>query len=430
MSKNIFKFIKKNTPYILSSLVMFLITVFAIFFKLIYFYVWPVKKNDQIFFFADWRNVLESSICYKSGIAIFDYNPCTILGGNPYSYGSSSLYLPFIEKYFNIYLYLFPLIMIFLIIFFINFFFKPKKFYEYFLVFFLIFSTPIMLGFERGQLELLIFIILIFVSAIKNIYLEQFLILVIASLKFYPAISYIVILTKKINTKFIFKFSIFALLTLSIFYFDREIIFKVAKNMEFYSSHGMIERMGMHIFSFQLLPECIKLTILHLEILAENKNYLVYVVYYLTHIIIILFFIYQILENFFYRNLKIDFDISRSEDKLFIMCSALIVVIYFLTQNHSYKEIYLLGLIPFLRKNLGNSKNENIVKTYYLILTKFFLLTFLWILQTTFFSHSIYIKGFNIFLKGFIDTLLISYILLFLFLFLNNFFKYNFFKLK
>ena len=90
-----------------------------------------------------------------------------------------------------------------------------------------------------------------------------------------------------------------------------------------------------------------------------------------------------------------------------------------MTMNYLYKEIYFLGLLPYLKKELP-LKNKYVNLIYKLILIKFIILTFLWITQVIFFSNSVYIKGLNILVKGIIDNLLIAFLIISLINFLKK----------
>jgi hypothetical protein len=106
-------FIYKKKFKLIKLLLIFLIIIILFYSKVIYLYIWPVIKNNQEILFADMRNILDSSECYPQ-IDIYSYNPCTILGGNPYSYGSFSLKLPNVAGLYNFYLLFFSFSMIFL----------------------------------------------------------------------------------------------------------------------------------------------------------------------------------------------------------------------------------------------------------------------------------------------------------------------------
>ena len=408
----------KNSKCYLLSLILFLIVITSIYSKFIHLYIWG---NE--FLFRDFQNILESSICYPE-IDIYTYNPCTILGGNPYSYGSFSLRItPYAEKFFDLYMLIIPATMIFFSIFVIVKLFNPKKIIEYFLVFTIIFSTPIMLGFERGQLELLIFIVLYFVSVSRNMFVEIAYLIFLSSLKFYPAICFGVYFNKKINFKFVLYLLLFLVPTLTIFYFDKENIIKVSTVISNYGAGGLIERVGMHVFSFKLLPTLSSLTLLHLENVEFDKEYFSNLSYIITLIILTFTYVIFIIKFFIQKkDSLINFNFENYEDKLFIMSSLIVMTLYFLFQGYSYKEIYVLGLVPFLLKN--SNKNYPFIKhMYYIILIKFIFLTILWIIQTTLLPNSLFIKGFNILNKGLIDSILIFYISIYLIIFLKRFFE-------
>ncbi len=411
---------KLKSSYLISSSLIFILVLICLYFDFVNFYI--IAKEVL---FADFQHILESSICYPE-IDVFIFNPCTNLGGNPYSYGSFSLMItPLAEDYFDIYMLIIPHAMIFFSILIIINLFKPRKIIEYFLVILIIFSTPIMLGLERGQLELLIFIILYIVAVSRNIYFETFCLLFLSSLKFYPAICFGVYFNKKINTKFILSLFLFLIATLTIFYFDKENITKVVKLVKEYDDGGMIERIGMYVFSFELLPTLSSLTILHLENDGVNKEYFSNLAYYLALIIMGAFYIFFIIR-FFYtkKDNLINFNTENFEDKLFIISSFVITTVYLLFQGMIYKEIYLLGLVPFLLKNI--QKNYPFAKLiYYLIVIKFIWLTLLWIIQTTLLPTSLFLKGFNVLNKGIIDTLLMYYVAIYLIVFLKQFLNKN-----
>tara|TARA_Y200000002_G_C22289861_1_gene499979 strand:- start:124 stop:534 length:411 start_codon:yes stop_codon:yes gene_type:complete len=115
----------------------------------------------------------------------------------------------------------------------------------------------------------------------------------------------------------------------------------------------------------------------------------------------------------------INLDENEFEDRLFLISAFMLIVIYFMTMNYLYKEIYFLGLLPYLKKELP-LKNKYVNLIYKLILIKFIILTFLWITQVIFFSNSVYIKGLNILVKGIVDNLLIAFLIISLINFLKK----------
>ena len=369
----------------------------------VYIYINPMTPNlNGISLFGDWLYVLDTIKCYNKNVDIISNNYC-VGGGSPYIYGTSLLYLPFAEKFYKFYYNITPYILIFSVILFLNLQFKPKKIKEYLIIILLIFSTPLMLSFERMNVELLLFIFLIIISFFKNIYIQNILILIIAAIKYYPIVSYIIILFLRKNLKNFLIFGLFILLSLGLFYLDRGQILSIKNSQTYYIPS--IENVGMLIISFYSLAELSKSVVLELSILSGNLAYnIVLIISYAV-------FLYCLIRYFFFKESNknnIDLSIDYFEDKLFILSSTILFAVFFLNMSFIYKEIYLIGLIPFLKKNIEIRKLKLI---HDLILFKFIALTFTWIIQITIFDESIYAKGFNILIKDLLDMILIFLLL-------------------
>jgi hypothetical protein len=80
--------------------------------------------------------------------------------------------------------------------------------------------------------------------------------------------------------------------------------------------------------------------------------------------------------------------------------------------SYAYREIYLLGLIPFLisKKNKKNIISLILKKIIYFKLSG---MTFFWILQSTLMSKSLLVKGLNILIKGIFDNVIIIFLIIF-----------------
>ena len=178
-----------------------------------------------------------------------------------------------------------------------------------------------------------------------------------------------------------------------------------------------VDNVGMYLFSFQLLPKLAESTSLHLNLL--NSDY----IYITVYLFLIVIFLYIIFKNSSLKNKQIyliNLNLNEFEDRLFLISSTMLIAIYFISISYLYKEIYFLGLLPFLRKNFLYKKNFYINSFYILILLKFIMLTLFWVLQTSFFGTSAFIKGFNIFTKGIIDNVLIIFLILLLLKFIKE----------
>ena len=146
---------------------------------------------------------------------------------------------------------------------------------------------------------MLIFIFLYVASNLRNNYIAQFLILFLTGLKFYPAICLLGYWFKKVNSIFVISSLVFFSFAVGILFLDYENIIKVFNTMSTNGASGMIERMGLHIFSIHLLPELFKLTINHTFLTNEFETNQIEIFY---KIFFILLFVISVL--IFYIFLK------------------------------------------------------------------------------------------------------------------------------
>jgi hypothetical protein len=280
------------------------------------------------------------------------------------------------------------------------------NFQNFLKIFLIIFSTPIILGFERGNIELLVFCLLIIISLQKNLYITQFLIYIITQIKFYPLVSIIVLYFEKFNKKLLFSSVIFFLLILLFFSLQIDVI-KVILNHGEILRPTTVENVGIIIFGFNVIPDLVKTTLLHYK--YSNINFIYSVTLFL--LILINFF----LTFYYYKNNKKSFPIINIiffEDKLFFYSSFLLITLYFITMSYAYREIYLLGLIPFLI-NKKNKKNIISLILKKIIYFKLIGMTFFWIFQSMLMPKSLIVKGLNILIKGILDNVIIIFLIIF-----------------
>jgi hypothetical protein len=423
------KYYKKNViKNLLSTIIIFTFVFFSLEYKLFSFYVPPIKDSfGNIVKFGDWTVIVDLAKCFELGIDVFNNNKCDV-SGRPHVYGTILLYLPYISTFYDFYVYIIPQITIFLLIFIVNIFYSPKSFSDYILTFCIIFSTPFILAIERLNIEVIIFFFLILLAASTNSKLQKLIILILSSIKFYPATLGLFFLKKGISFKIFYKNILFLIIILICFFLDKEQILNVF-NKRNSINPSTVDNVGMLIFSFYGIPELIKSTILHLQFFGSKKNEISYLLYNIslvaiTSYILITFFKELFKNKSMLKSHEFIFNFKYFEDKLFLFSIILILTIYFMSMNYVYKEIYFLGLIPLLKKKI-EIKKSLYKKIYNIILIKFILLSFLWIIQTTLLQKSIYFKGFNILIKNLIDLYLISILFKIFLLFLLRSFKIN-----
>ena len=414
--------LKIKLKVLITTIFFFLLIIFSIFFDdKIYFYI--TENKDVLgnrFQFGDWIYVLNAAICHQEGINVLGNNICDPKGRLIYQYPTTLLYLPFVNNLYSLYLYAIPALQIFFIIFFLNKTYSKTNIENLVKIFLILFSTSIILGFERGNPELLIFCLIILISYQKNPYIVQILIYIATIIKFYPLVSICILYFKKIDKKLIFSLILFFLCVVVFLVYQKDII-EIIIDYGHSLRPQTVERVGIIIFGYNVIPDLVKTTLLHLNI---SNVEIYYSIAFFLGILINLVCLLAILKNKIFFP-KINLDIF--EDKLFFYSALILVFLYYMTMSYSYREIYLIGLIPFLikQKNKSNKICFILEKT---ILVKLIGMTFLWLIQVAFFENSVYIKGLNILLKGILDNIIIIFLSVFLMKMIITDFKIKFLK--
>ena len=114
------------------------------------------------------------------------------------------------------------------------------------------------------------------------------------------------------------------------------------------------------------------------------------------------------------------FEINNFENRIYLASSITLVACYFLIQNFFYREIFFLGLIPWLLSN-DHKKNSFINFLFYSILIKFIFSTFFVIFVMN--NWNINFNFLFIFLKHLIDFYLIFIIFIIFFFNLTQYFR-------
>ena len=213
--------------------------------------------------------------------------------------------------------------------------FKEKMILSY--VVLLFFSTSSLLAIERGNTDMIIFIIVILLCYSKNYLLSFFLYLTASLLKIYPLLT--IFLLIKIT-----KFLMCALATLGIiFFFNINYLDLYISNTSSSNLSGIVYGVQGLINGVPKLIERLNLTIF------ENINFL-----FLLYIIIIFLLIFSF---FIGMNLKISRNKKELfiEEKLFLSGSAIYVGTYLTMSSFDYRLIFLFLTLPYLftkKKNL------------------------------------------------------------------------------
>ena len=385
---------------------LFGVTIFfLIYSKVIYPLIWPVIKNNTLLLFHDWSYVVNSSLCFEKGYDVYLNNPCEKFSAK-FIYGKILLYLPFVEsnlKFYSIYL---PIIFnVFFLYICLSFFYVENKISYLILSSIFIFSVPFLLVIERANIDILIAMIIFFIAKFKNIYLNIFLIILTSISKFYPICLNVIFLFNKRLKDFLKYLFLTNIIIFTFLFFQKESLVKIFENK------SMITVLSTSSYNFSF-SGILKSSI--------DVNGFIILSCVLIFILFIFLFIKKILSN---NNVLDLLNSDIYENRLFILSSTTLIFCYFVFTNWIYREIFFLGLIPWIIKNNNNSNNNLPILLLVLLCLKFILTTLI-----------VYIDLNNLFLnfetklefiKHSVDFFTLSPFLIIILFSMMNFFKKN-----
>ena len=397
--------------------IFFSVVIYLLFTKqLIYPTIIPMVRSDAANIFTDWTVILQANLCYEKGFDVFLDNPCDYWQ-RKHVYGEILLYLPFIKDLPKFYFLIFPIIINLIFILTIVRLFTYNENIKYFSIFLFIINPPVLLAIERANIDIIIFLLTVLMAKNKNLILNHITIILVTISKFYPICLSILFFFEKGIKKIIVNLIIVLLSIFVLLIFQWDNLIKIFDNQNQFTAHTY----GVYEFSFLGGYEFIK----NLSIFFENKDYFWIKYAYIFFIVLVPVMI----VNFnFFKKLKKDYLIdellieNNFENKLYILSSTLILLCYFLFSNFIYREIFFLGLIPFILKNEKKIISNNFFIFYFYILSFKFIFS----------SVLIYSSRNNIFqnfepiiivLKHTVDFYIISIVLLIFVIYLKNFYK-------
>ena len=402
-------FLQKNYKTLFLSILLSFIIFLLIYNKVIYPSISPMVKNGILFLFADWTVIVNANLCLEKGFDVFIKNPCDPWG-RKHVYGEILLYLPFIDVLKKFYLFYFPIIMNFLFIYVFISFFNYKKSLKNYTFFFFVLSAPFLLAVERANNDILIFLIIFLVSKYRSLLTSHILILLGALSKFYPVCFGIIFLFKKEIKKILINLLLLSLFISIFIFFQFESLIKIFNTQTQFSAGNV------YAFSFQSLIKTIGYFQL-VEDLKWVKTF--FIVGFLLIPFLLIVYLFTSKNNHFFREI---FTSNIFENRIYIISSITLISCYFVIENIFYREIFFLGLIPWL---LRYEDQESNIKDfyYYFILFKFLLTTLIIFLVVGQNDLLLDFKPLLILLKHTIDFYLMTIIFLVLSISFYNFLK-------
>ena len=169
-----------NVKKLFITLIIFTLIYFTINNNFISLFIWKLPK-----LFQDWAVPIDWLRCNSIGYDIYSSNVknCT---HDLMAYGRIWLLIPYFDT-FNIFYYIyFPYLTIFVSIFLILKIINPKDQISWMIFILCIFNPSTILSFERANIDLLIFTLIIIVILNKAFILNWFLYIFLSFLKIYP----------------------------------------------------------------------------------------------------------------------------------------------------------------------------------------------------------------------------------------------------
>ena len=323
-------FSKKNILTSLLFLFFTLIIYFLITKQVIYPTILPMTVKGVVNLFADWSVTINANICLEKGYDVYLDNPCDPWN-RKHIYGHILLYLPYIKDFQNFYFIYLPLTLNLAFLYSIIRFFNFEDKIEYFCLFFIALSTPVILVIERANMDIAIFLLIILIAKNKNNVVNHITLVLTTILKFYPISMAVIFLFKNNFKTMLINTLIFLITVFLILFLQWESLIKIFNNSSQYSDSKIF--MGIYTFSFIGAFNFFN----NFEIIINNKNYN-FIKYLYLSLVLFLPIIVTYYKNFrvvFYNNsisnlfLKNDFN-----NRVYILSSIVILFCYFSFTNY------------------------------------------------------------------------------------------------
>ena len=320
-----------NTLKILVTIITFIAIYFIINSSFVSIFIWKLPN-----LFADWSIAIDWIRCNSIGYEIYTLNikNCT---NDIMAYGRVWLLIPYYQNFEDIYYIYVPYLIIFISIFYIIKIINPNNNIKWLILILCIFNPSTILTFERANIDLLIFLLSIFIVLNKTFILNWSLYIFLSFLKIYPFfLSLNFFLEDRYRSpKKIFYFTAFLIL-ISIIY----LIFNLKFDFQTFFGGGAVAGKAGYQFLWSL------------NSLAKILKYALefnYIFLLLVTLIIFIFFtkllikkinekIYTLEENFF----------ENTNLKIFLIGSLMSLFCYIFFSNWSYREIFIILSNPYL----------------------------------------------------------------------------------
>ncbi len=346
------KILNRSTSKILLSIIFFTLIVFIINNDHLSKLIWWFPE-----LFGDLKTPIKWLECSSLGYNFYTEKDIFMeCAKREFNYGKIFLEIPYSDKLNYFYTNILPYALIFFSIYFIVLIFNLQNFKSLFLLVLVIFNPSSFLLFSGANIDLLIFVLLIFTVLNRVFFINWFIYFFLTFTKIYPIVLFLNIFMenkKRSLKKIITIISIIFLISLMYFFLN-------FSEYTYFLNNLSGAKAGYHyLFSLNSLGKIFKYVF--------NFNYI-----FLLIVTYMLFFylttkIYQKISLEFKENHSRYIDLYSIEFRLFIISSYLSILCYFFFSNFFHREIFLIGILPLIFRldmNLGNFPFKIIINLF------------------------------------------------------------------
>ena len=329
------KYINKIYFKLLLTIILFLISIFIINNQFISNFIWWFPD-----LFGDLRTPVRWLECANLGYNFYE-DSVTFMecAKREFNYGKIFFQVPFSENLKFFYIRILPYLLIFFSIYYIFKIFDIKSFLSLIIPVLVVLNPSTFLLFSGANIDLLIFIFLIFTAYNRFFIINWFIYFFLTFVKIYPAVLFLNIFFE--NNRRSIKNVIVIFITIIILS-SLYLYFNFSEYLYFLNNLSGAKAGYHYLFSLKSFAKILKYII--------DFNYILLLFFTYSIFIYLIVKIYKTInDNFDKKSFKNDFYYCL-EFRLFIISSYISIISFIFFSNFFHREIFLVGTIPLILK--------------------------------------------------------------------------------
>ena len=329
------KYINKIYFKLLLTIILFLISIFIINNQFISNFIWWFPD-----LFGDLRTPVRWLECANLGYNFYE-DSVTFMecAKREFNYGKIFFQVPFSENLKFFYIRILPYLLIFFSIYYIFKIFDIKSFLSLIIPVLVVLNPSTFLLFSGANIDLLIFIFLIFTAYNRFFIINWFIYFFLTFVKIYPAVLFLNIFFE--NNRRSIKNVIVIFITIIILS-SLYLYFNFSEYLYFLNNLSGAKAGYHYLFSLKSFAKILKYIV--------DFNYILLLFFTYSIFIYLIVKIYKTInDNFDKKSFQNDFYYCL-EFKLFIISSYISIISFIFFSNFFHREIFLVGTIPLILK--------------------------------------------------------------------------------